>query len=336
MFFESPLMTTETTNPVAASSESQPLLLILSNVEQHHRDQLAAQLPTLGQIYAPTAEAAQAAIAEHGARVQAVLTIGPIGLTAAQIDALPALQIACALGAGYERIDVAYARSKGIVVANGAGTNDSCVADHTLALVLGSIRQLPFYDQQVRAGVWRTNLPLAQGVTGKRLGILGLGTIGRKIALRAQAFEMEVGYHNRSAKNDVPYPYFDNLLALAEWADVLVVATPGGPATQHLVNAEVLEALGAKGLLVNIARGSVVDTQALANALESGVLGAAALDVYESEPVAPKELLHLSNVLLTPHIAGWSPESVQATIDRFIANVQAHLAGKEPVSPVYA
>lgn len=319
---------------MTSAPASRPVLLINTIVAEAHRQQIAQSLPSLELVYAPDPAAAQAALQQHAERVQVVLTIGSMGLSAAQMDALPALQLVCSLGAGYEKVDVAYARTRGVVTANGAGTNDSCVADHTLALVLASVRQLAQYDAQTRAGVWRTALPLPAGVTGKRLGVLGLGTIGRKIALRAQAFEMEVGYHNRSPKADAPWSYFDSLLALAEWADVLVVATPGGAGTHHLVDATVLRALGAQGHLVNIARGSVVDTQALADALRSGALGFAALDVYESEPAPPQALLDLPNVLLTPHVAGWSPESVQATVDRFIANVQAHLAGRPPVSPV--
>lgn len=317
-----------------AAAAARPVLLIHTAVADHHLQQIARELPELELVYAPAPEAAQAAIQQHGARVHAVLTIGSTGLSAAQMDALPALELVCALGAGYEKVDVAHARSRGIVTANGAGTNDNCVADHTLALVLASVRQLKYYDAQLRAGVWRTELPLPAGIHGKRLGVLGLGTIGRKIALRAQAFEMEVGYHNRSPKADAPWAYFDSLLALADWADVLVVATPGGAGTRHLVNAEVLRALGPQGHVINIARGSVIDTQALADTLRSGALGFAALDVYESEPLPPQALLDLPNVLLTPHVAGWSPESVQITVDRFIANVRAHLAGQPPVSPV--
>ncbi|MEG3001697.1 MAG: 2-hydroxyacid dehydrogenase [Comamonas sp.] len=311
-----------------------PVLLINTVFADAHLQQIAQSLPSLELVYVPEPAAAQAALQQYAARVQVVLTIGSIGLSAAQMDALPALQLVCALGAGYEKVDVAHARARGIACGNGAGTNDSCVADHTLALVLASVRQLAHYDQQLRAGVWRTALPLPAGITGKRLGVLGLGTIGRKIALRAQAFEMEVGYHNRTPKADAPWTYFDSLLALADWADVLVVATPGGAGTQHLVDATVLRALGAQGHLVNIARGSVVDTQALATALRVGELGFAALDVYESEPQPPQALLDLPNALLTPHVAGWSPESVQATVDRFIANAQAHLAGRPLVSPV--
>ena len=262
------------------------------------------------------------------------MTIGAIGLTAGQIDALPNLKLIYSMGAGYEKIDLDHARRRGVKVANGAGTNDSCVADHTLALVLASVRQLDYYGAQLRAGVWRTTLPLPAGITGKRLGVLGLGTIGRKIALRAQAFEMEVGYHNRSPKADAPWTYFDSLLALAEWADVLVVATPGGAGTLHLVDATVMRALGPQGHLVNIARGSVVDTAALAAAVREGRLAGAGLDVYESEPAPPAELLDLDAVVLTPHVGGWSPEAVQASVDRFIANMRCHLEGRPLVSPV--
>lgn len=323
-----------TSASASSPAATRPVLLINTVFADEHLQQIAQSLPSLELVYVPEPAAAQAALQQHAARVQVVLTIGSIGLSAAQMDALPALQLVCALGAGYEKIDVAHARTRGIATGNGAGTNDSCVADHALAMVLASVRQLAYYDAQLRAGVWRTALPLPAGVTGKRLGVLGLGTIGRKIALRAQAFEMEVGYHNRSPKADAPWAYFDSLLALAEWADVLVVATPGGAGTHHLVDAAVLRALGAQGHLVNIARGSVVDTAATAEALRSGALGFAALDVYESEPVAPQALLGLPNVLLTPHVAGWSPESVQATVDRFIANVRAHQAGQPLVSPV--
>ena len=143
-----------------------------------------------------------------------------------------------------------------------------------------------------------------------------------------------MGYHNRSARIDVPYRYFTDVAALAEWADFLVIATPGGAGTKHLVNAAVLKALGPRGVVVNIARGSVIDTPALAAALRDGRIAAAGLDVYESEPLPPTELLDLDNVVLTPHVAGWSPEAVQASVDRFMENARRHLAGEAPVTPV--
>ena len=265
-----------------------------------------------------------------------MLTIGSIGLSAAQMQRMPALRLVCALGAGYENIDVAHAQAHGIAVGNGAGTNDDCVADHAMGLLIASVRGLVRLDRATRDGVWRTAMPLPPNVSHKRLGILGMGAIGAKIAQRALGFEMEIGYHNRSPRSGLPHRYFGDLLSLALWADVLVVATPGGPGTRHLVNAQVLDALGPQGHLVNIARGSVVDTAALAAALREGRLAGAGLDVYESEPAPPAELLDLDAVVLTPHVGGWSPEAVQASVDRFIANMRCHLEGRPLVSPVTA
>ena len=308
-----------------------PVLLALMFLSEEHRAQMAQSFEV---IYAPDAAQAASAIAEHGARVRVVLTIGATGLSAAQIDALPHITLICALGAGYENIAVAHAKARGIVVANGAGTNDDCVADHAMGLLIAAVRGIPRLDGLTRQGVWRTALPLPPNVSHKRLGIIGLGTIGKKIAQRALGFEMEIGYHNRSARTDVPHRYFADVAALADWAEFLIVATPGGAGTQHLVNAAVLDALGPRGVVVNIARGSVIDTAALAAALREGRIAAAGLDVYESEPAPPAELVGLDSVVLTPHVAGWSPEAVQASVDRFLENARRHLAGEAPVSPI--
>lgn len=308
-----------------------PVLLALPFLAEEHCSQLSESFEL---IYAPDAAQAAAAIAAHGARITAVLTIGSTGLNAQQIDALPQLSLVCALGAGYENIAVSHAKARGVVVATGAGTNDDCVADHAWGLLIAAVRGIPKLDGLTRQGVWRTALPLPPNVSHKRMGIVGLGTIGKKIAQRALGFEVEVGYHNRTARADVPHRYFADVTALAQWADFLVVATPGGAGTRHLVNAQVLDALGPRGYVVNIARGSVIDTQALAQALQSGRVAGAGLDVYESEPAAPQELLALDNVVLTPHVAGWSPEAVQASVNRFIENARRHFAGEAPVSPV--
>lgn len=310
---------------------SKPLLLILHVLSEAHRDQLGAHFEVL---YAPDSTRCAEALTAHGPRVQAVLTVGAIGLSAAQMQAMPQLRWVGALGAGYENIDVAYARAHGIAVSNGAGTNDQCVADHAFGLVIAAVRGLVRLDRLTRQGVWRNDIPLPPNVSGKRLGILGLGTIGQKIARRAQAFDMPVGYHNRRPKDGVDFTYFDSVLALAQWADVLLVATPGGAGTRHLVDAPVIAALGSQGYVVNIARGSVVDTAALAQALRTGALAGAGLDVYESEPLPPAELLDLDNVVLTPHVAGWSPEAVQATVDLFLDNAHRHFAGQPLVTPV--
>ncbi|MBV8034189.1 NAD(P)-dependent oxidoreductase [Roseateles sp.] len=307
------------------------LLLLVAIVDEHK----ALLLNRFRVIDAPTAAARAAAIATHGPDIDLVLTNGATGFTAAEIAACPNLKLLAAQGAGHENVDVAAAKARGILTCNGAGTNDDCVADHTLALLLASVRALPQQGAALRAGVWRDALPLFPQFTGRRLGIVGLGVIGRKIAARAAAFGMVIGYHNRRPSEAAgAATYFDSVTALAAWADDLVVATPGGTATKHIVDAEVLAALGAGGHVVNIARGSCVDTAALAAALRAGRIAGAALDVYESEPRPPQELLGLDNVILTPHVAGWSPQAIRATVENFIANVEAWRRGAPLPTPI--
>ncbi|AMM24167.1 2-hydroxyacid dehydrogenase [Variovorax sp. PAMC 28711] len=306
-------------------------LLVLNTLSREHLDVLAERY-TL--TYAPTAAQREAAITAHGATFRAVLTIGVLGLTAAEMDAMPALELVCCMGAGYEMVDLEAARARGIALANGQGTNDDCVADHAFGLVIASVRGFRTLDRLCREGVWRLEIPQPPNVSGKRLGILGLGTIGQKIAKRASGFDMAVGYHNRSAKDGVPHRYFDSVKALAEWCDILVCAAPGGAATKHIVNAEVLDALGPQGFLVNIGRGSVVDTDALAAALRSGGIAGAGLDVYESEPKRPEQLIDIDNLVITPHLAGWSPEATAASFARFLDNAEGHFAGRGVVTPI--
>ncbi|MDB5892494.1 MAG: hydroxyacid dehydrogenase [Rhodoferax sp.] len=307
-----------------------PKLLVLIYLSDPHQALVGQHFDF---IYAPDAALRAKHIAADGAAVRAVLTNGATGLTAAEVDAMPVLEVVCALGVGFENIDVAHCKARGIAVANGAGTNDDCVADHAMALLLAAVRNVRWLDQQCRAGVWRDAVPMPPNVSHRRIGIVGLGDIGRKVAKRALGFDMEVGYHGRT-KKDVPHAYFADVKALAAWADFLVVATPGGAATRHLVNAEVLTALGPRGFLVNIARGSVVDTAALAEALREGRVAGAGLDVYESEPKPPEALMAFDNVVLTPHLGGWSPEAMQASVQRFVDNATRHFAGDPMISPV--
>jgi lactate dehydrogenase-like 2-hydroxyacid dehydrogenase len=276
-----------------------------------------------------------AAIRTHGARIRAVLTIGTIGLTAEEIGALPALEVVHTLGVGYELVDVNAARQRGIALANAAGSNETCVADHAFGLLLAAVRGIVQLDQGVRRGLWRDQLEFyTPTVSGKRLGLLGMGGIGQQIARRAAGFDMAIGYHARAAKPALPHRYFDSVQALAQWCDCLIVATPGGAATHHLVNAQVLDALGPQGTLVNIARGSVVDTAALAAALRSGRIASAGIDVYESEPAPPAALVDLPNVVITPHIAGRSPEAIQASVTLVLNNLDAFFAGRPMATPI--
>ncbi|CAB3631892.1 2-hydroxyacid dehydrogenase [Achromobacter sp. SIMBA_011] len=284
-------------------------------------------------ILATTSEQRAQAIRDHADEIRVVLTRGATGFYAEEMAALPRLELICSLGVGFENIDLAAARARGVRVTHGPGANATSVADHAMALLLGAARHLPQADAWVRQGHW--NGFMGPQVSGKRLGIVGLGTIGQEIAKRgAHGFGMTVGYYNRRPRPESGYTYYDSALALAEASDFLVVATPGGADTRHLVNAAVLEALGPQGYLVNIARGSVVDTEALIAALAGRRIAGAGLDVVEGEPVVPPALLKLDNVVLTPHSAGRSPEAVSATVALFLENATAHFAGKPVLTPV--
>jgi lactate dehydrogenase-like 2-hydroxyacid dehydrogenase len=273
------------------------------------------------------------AVREAGESVRAVLTDGRYGLRGEEMALLPKLEIVCTVGTGYEAVDLDAARSRGIVVANCTGTNASAVADSAMMLLMAATRHLRQAERHIRDGgwqeEWRVDTPT---LTGKRLGILGLGTIGARIAHRAaRGFDMEVGYHNRKAVAGSPYRYFASLPELAKWADFLVCSAPGGAGTKHLVNAEVLAALGPKGYLVNVGRGPVVDTAALLDALRSKRIAGAGLDVLEGEPAFPPavpELLAFDNVVLTPHCSGRAPEARAAATAMVLANLNAHFAGK--------
>ncbi|ARU06836.1 hydroxyacid dehydrogenase [Comamonas serinivorans] len=306
-------------------------LLVLNPMTPAHEAQIAEHFELL---YAPKPAQREAALAQHGARIRAVLTIGAIGLSAAEIDRMPALELICCLGAGYEQLDLPDLHRRGVVVANGAGTNAACVADHAFALVLAVLRQVRTMDRACRAGHWRTGMTAPAQASGKRLGIFGLGAIGLEIAKRAKGFDMPVAYCNRKPRDGVDLDYIASLTELAAWSDVLVCAAPGGAATHHAVNAEVLQALGPRGVLVNIGRGSVVDTAALAQALQDKAIAGAGLDVYDSEPEPPQALIGFDNLTITPHIGGWSPEAGQAMVDRFLDNALGHFSGRGVVSPV--
>jgi lactate dehydrogenase-like 2-hydroxyacid dehydrogenase len=308
-----------------------PTLLILIHLNDASLAKIREQYDV---IYAPDDAQRAAAIAEHGPVIRAVLTNGGTGVSAAEIDQMPHVELLSAIGAGYENLPVEHARSRSIVLVNGAGTNADCVADHAFALLLAAVRDMPFLDQATRNGVWRDELPLRPNIAHKRLGILGLGNIGEKVARRAAGFDIEVGYHNRKARAGSPLRYFDTVTALAQWSDFLVVATPGGPGTHHLIDAQVLKALGPQGFVVNVSRGSVVDTAAVAQALTDGTIAGAGLDVYEGEPKPPQALVGLRNIVLTPHLAGRSPEAITASVDNFLANARRHFAGEPVLTPI--
>ncbi|NWB89955.1 2-hydroxyacid dehydrogenase [Pseudomonas agarici] len=284
-------------------------------------------------IRAPTAVLRAEAITAHGQRINAVLTRGPLGLFADEIAALPLLEIICVIGAGYEKVDLHAAAQRGIVVTNGAGANASSVADHAMALLLSLVRDIPRADASVRRGEWRKLMRPSLG--GKRLGILGMGAVGVAIAQRAAlGFGMSVSYHNRRQREDIGYAYCATPVELAQASDFLIVAAPGGAGTHGLIDRQALEALGPEGFIVNIARASVVLTDDLVSALEQGRIAGAALDVFDDEPNVPQALKGLPNVVLTPHVAGLSPQASEATVKLVAENLLAYFAGKPLLTPV--
>lgn len=284
------------------------------------------------EVHGPLARSVPEAIPDAARRARALITLGGFTTGAAMMEALPELGLICCYGTGYEGVDRAAARARGILVTHAGDSNSTAVAEFAMGLVIATARLLVQGDRKVRAGGWTSlgidRMPMTPGLSGKRLGIYGLGTIGRKIAARAEPFEMEIGYHNRRPREDVPYRCLPSLLALAEWADVLVVAARAGAENRHAVNAEVLRALGPEGVLVNIARGVLVDEPALIEALEQGVIAGAGLDVYEDEPHVPERLRVLENAVLTPHMAAVARSAQRAQRQVLEENLAAFFEGR--------
>ncbi len=309
-----------------------PDLLVVMPMPEGYAEKLAEDFTV---HYHPRVAAADAVLDRIGACVRAVLTNGSIGAGAALIDRLGNVEIISSFGAGYENIDVAAARARGISVTYGPGTNTHSVADMALCLMMCAARRIPAADRAARAGQWSEFRDTARPTISRhRLGIIGLGRIGRAIARRAEAADMTVAYHGPRPKDDVPYAYADTLTALAERSDFLVVCCPGGAETRHMVGREVLAALGPTGFLVNVARGSIVDTEALIEALNDRVIAGAAIDVHEDEPNIPDALKQLDNVVLTPHIAGSADDATQAKYLLYMENMRAHLDGAKLPTPV--
>ncbi len=278
----------------------------------------------------------QAFLAAHGGEFEAMVAHVRFGCSAELMAALPRLRAICSFGAGYDKIDMEAARARGIQVATTPGANSGCVADLAMGLLIDAARGISVGDRFVRAGGWAAGgqRPVMTRVHGKTLGLLGFGGIGQAIARRAAGFDMPVRYTTRRPVAGAEAQHEPDLKALAAWADFLVVACSGGPSTRHLVSAEVLAALGPQGILVNIARGSVVDEAALVSALAEGRLGGAGLDVFENEPHVPAELLALDSVVVLSHIGGFTRETRSDMEQMVYDNLSAFLERGQVLNPV--
>ncbi|MGD9509757.1 MAG: 2-hydroxyacid dehydrogenase [Geminicoccaceae bacterium] len=269
-------------------------------------------------------------------KVRAVVAGGVSGAGRALIDALPALEIIAINGIGTDAVDLERARERGIRVTTTPDVLTDDVADLAIGLLIAAARRLCVGDRYVREGRWTGRAPfaLAQRVSGKRLGIVGMGRIGRAVAKRAEGFGLEIAYTDLRPFPDLSYAYQADLVKLARETDFLVVAAAGGPQSRGIVNAAVLDALGPRGILVNVARGSVVEEPALVAALQEGRLGGAGIDVFVDEPKVPEALWAMEQVVLQPHRASATVETRVAMGELVLANLAAHFAGQPPVTPV--
>lgn len=302
-------------------------LLQLGNASERIQARLAASFDVVA------VSDMEAALAQSD--IDAIAMIGHWKIDAAAMDAWPKLKIISNFGVGYDTIDAAEAARRGILVSHTPDVLNQEVADTTLMLWLSVSRQLLPSEAWARSGAWARegNFPLTRSIRNRTVGIVGLGRIGLEIAEMAKPFGSRILYHSRSEKA-CDYEYFSSLVEMAREAEVLVVITPGGPETRHLINAEVIDALGPEGILINVARGSVVDEDAVAVALADGRLGGAGLDVFDKEPAIPEALKTLDNVVLLPHVGSATVETRQAMGDLVCDNLDSWLKTGKVVKPV--
>ncbi|SFL41387.1 2-hydroxyacid dehydrogenase [Azotobacter beijerinckii] len=316
----------------------QPTILLASRVSEPFHEHLKARFRVIEAATADFDAAIAALPPELAGDIRIIVAFGSTRMPGAALARLPQLGLICCLGSGYDGIDLDHARERGIVVTNSPAANARSVADLAMGLLISSVRNLSSARAYLEAGRWQGNagerMQPVRGLTGRKLGICGLGAIGLNVARRAAAFDMEVGYHGRKTRPEVPYPYFDSIVQLATWADVLVVSLRADASTYHAIDAAVLQALGPQGFLINVSRGTTVDERALVHALKTGQIAGAGLDVYEHEPSIPGELFELPHVALTPHIGGSTLEAAQEQEACVLANIEAFTAGQPPHTPV--
>jgi lactate dehydrogenase-like 2-hydroxyacid dehydrogenase len=266
----------------------------------------------------------------------AAVTYNSVRGDRATLSLLPKLEIVSSFGVGYDHIDAEYAREHNVVVTNTPDVLTEEVADIALGLLIATLREFVKADRYLRSGLWRTqNFPLSVGsLRDRKVGMVGMGRIGQAIGRRLDAARVPVVYHSRNPAAGVSYQHYPDLIEMAKAVDTLVVIIPGGSATAKLINGDVLKALGPRGVVINVARGSVVDEPALIAALKSGTILAAGLDVFDNEPNVPDELRAMQNVVLLPHIGSASVVTRNAMDQLVVDNLKTWFAGKPPLTPV--
>ncbi|WP_127090438.1 2-hydroxyacid dehydrogenase [Aquabacter cavernae] len=281
------------------------------------------------------AEGFEAAVAEHGGEVRGILTRGAQPVNDALMARLPRLEIVANFGVGYDTVDAAAASRRGVMVTNTPDVLNEEVADLTLGLLLATVREIPQAERFLRAGKWTSSAyPLGTSLRTRSVGLVGMGRIGQAIARRLEAFGVPIAYHSRNPAPGIAYRHYPDLIALARDVDTLILILPGGPSTRGLVGRDVLAALGPDGILINVARGSVVDEPALVEALQNRTIRAAGLDVFAHEPEVPQALLALDNAVLLPHVGSSTHHTRGAMGQLVVDNVVGWFAGKGPLTPV--
>ncbi|MFC4109751.1 2-hydroxyacid dehydrogenase [Micromonospora zhanjiangensis] len=301
----------------------------MASLEARLRSRFAA-------VRLPDAPDTDSFLNQRGKEFVAAVTSGRVGVSDQLMDALPNLKAIINFGVGYDTTNIDSVRSRGLILSNTPDVLTDCVADTAVGALIDVMRSLSAADRYIRRGDWlaKGNFPLTRRVSGTTVGILGLGRIGLAIAHRLAGFNIHVAYHNRNRRADVPYPYVDSVIALAARSDILIVAASGGDSSRGLISAEVLDALGPDGFLVNVARGSIVNEAALVDSLAHHRIAGAGLDTFVNEPHVPAELLSLDNVVVLPHVGSGTQETREAMAELVLQNLFQFLADGTLVTPV--
>lgn len=311
--------------------DQRPLVLVyrLPSFNLPNTDRLKTHFRLLDQPITATVTASSSS-------VRALIAVGPTPVAAETLDLFPSLRIVVGSSAGVDHIDLAECRRRGIAVTTAGDAYSENVADYAVALLLDVLRRVSAADRFVRSGLWpqKGEYPLGYKLGGKRVGIVGLGSIGSEVAKRLVAFGCTVAYNSRNKKPSAPYPYYANVCDLAVDSDVLVICCALTNETRHIINKDVLTALGSEGVIINVGRGPLVDEKELVQFLVRGEIGGAGLDVFENEPEVPKELFSMDNVVLSPHCAIMTAESFESLMEVIIANLKAFFSNKPLLSPI--